>query len=55
MTRQGQAMSAMRATPPGMPRMAKGGHLTIEQMRAALLKKAAGGRVSDITLTERAL
>lgn len=57
MTRQGQAMSAMRATPPGMPRMAKGGSTTpsVEQMRAALLKKAAGGRVSDITLTERAL
>lgn len=55
MTRQGQAMSAMRATPPGMPKMAKGGHLTIEQMRAALLKKAAGGSISDIKLTERAL
>ena len=37
MTPQGQAMSAMRATPPGMPRM------------------ATGGRVSDISLTERLL
>ena len=70
MTRQGQAMSAMRATPspsplikPGMPRMKKGGKvaLTTEQMKAALKrKKAAGGefegsKVSDIGFTERPL
>ena len=70
MTRQGQAMSAMRATPPpsplikpGMPRMKKGGKvaLTTEQMKAALKrKKAAGGefepsKISDIGMTERPL
>ncbi len=48
MTRQGQAMSAMRATPPGMPRMATGGSTTpsVRQMRAALLYKADGGSVT---------
>ena len=70
MTRQGQAMSAMRATPPpsplikpGMPHMKKGGKvaLTTEQMKAALKrKKAAGGefepsKISDIGMTERPL
>ena len=65
MTPQGQAMSAMRATPPGMPvpkpgmpRMAKGGkvELTTAQMKMALRnKKATGGKISDIGMTERAL
>ena len=62
-------MSAMRATPPGMPvpkpgmpRMAKGGkvELTTAQMKMALRnKKATGGfengKISDIGMTERAL
>ena len=69
MTPQGQAMSAMRATPPampvpkpGMPRMKKGGkvELTTAQMKAALRNKKANGgfensKISDIGMTERAL
>jgi len=62
MTPQGQAMSAMRATPSAMPKMAKGGkvELTTAQMKAALRKKAAGGefessKISDIGMTERPL
>jgi hypothetical protein len=58
MTPQGQAMAAMRASPPGMPKMAKGGKvkgLSIEQMRVALLRRAEGGSINEIKLTERAL
>ena len=59
MTPQGQAMSAMRATPPAMKR-GGGVKMTTEQMRAALRnKKAAGGfegsKISDIGMTERPL
>jgi hypothetical protein len=53
MTPQGQAMAAMR---PGMPqpKMAMGG--SIEDMRRALARKAAGGTVKDyIRITERKL
>lgn len=53
MTPQGQAMAAMR---PGMPppKMAMGG--SIEDMRRALARKAAGGMVKDyIRITERRL
>jgi hypothetical protein len=57
MTPQGQAMSAMRATPPpGMapPKMAKGG--SIEAMRRVLARKATGGTVKDyVRITERPL
>lgn len=57
MTPQGQAMSAMRATPPpGMPppKMATGG--SIEAMRHALARKATGGMVKDyVRITERKL
>jgi hypothetical protein len=51
-------MAAMRASPPGMPKMAKGGKvkgLSIEQMRVALLRRAEGGSINEIKLTERAL
>ena len=53
MTPQGQAMAAMRpGTPP--PKMAMGG--SIEDMRRALARKAAGGTVKDyIRITERRL
>ena len=57
MTPQGQAMAAMRASPPpGMPppKMAGGG--SIEAMRRVLARKAAGGTVKDyIRITERKL
>lgn len=57
MTPQGQAMSAMRATPPpGMPppKMATGG--SIEAMRRILARKATGGTVKDyVRITERKL
>jgi hypothetical protein len=57
MTPQGQAMAAMKPNmPPGMPppKMAMGG--SIEGMRRALARKAAGGTVKDyIHITERKL
>ena len=57
MTPQGQAMAAMRASPPPgmpMPKMAKGG--SIEAMRRVLARKATGGTVKDyIRITERKL
>lgn len=49
LTRQGQALQAMRPNP--MPMMAKGG--TVAQMRMALLKR--GGTTRAIKLTERVL
>lgn len=52
LTRQGQAMQAMRANPTPMPRppgMATGG--SVAHMRMALLKK--GGTTHSIGLTER--
>jgi len=57
MTPQGQALAAMKPNmPPGMPppKMAGGG--SIEYMRRALARKAAGGTVKDyIRITERKL
>ena len=57
MTRQGQAMAAMKASPPpGMPppKMAGGG--SIEAMRRVLARKATGGSIKDyVRITERKL
>jgi hypothetical protein len=56
MTPQGQAMQAMRPSPTPMPRMAKGGSLSVEEMRKALAKKPARVRTThEIHIEERAL
>ena len=56
MTRQGQAMQALRPTPTPMPRMAKGGSLSVEEMRRALAKKPMQIRTThEIRMTERRL
>ena len=59
MTPQGQAMQAMRPSPTPMPRMAKGGSLSVEQMRQELQskrgKQGKQGTTHDIHMTERAL
>lgn len=55
LTAQGKALSAMQ--PVGMKQMAKGGavKLTTAQMRESLRKKAAGGSIQSIKLTEQKL
>jgi hypothetical protein len=47
MTPQGQAMQAMRPSPTPMPRMAKGGSLSVEEMRKALDKFLEGSKVKE--------
>jgi hypothetical protein len=61
MTPQGQAMQAMRPSPTPMPRMAKGGSLSVAEMRKALAKRSKQGKqgkrgtTHDIQLEERSL
>ena len=56
MTPQGQAMQAMRPSPTPMPRMAKGGSLSVEEMRRALAKKAKPRNTThSIQIEERPL
>lgn len=56
MTRQGQAMQAMRPSPTPMPKMAKGGSLSVEEMRKALAKKPTRVRTThEIHIEERPL
>jgi len=56
MTRQGQAMQALRPTPTPMPKMAKGGSLSVAEMRKALAKKPMQIRTThEIRMTERKL
>ena len=56
LTPQGQAMQALRPTPTPMPKMAKGGSLSVAEMRKALAKKAKPRNTThDIQIEERAL
>jgi len=58
MTPQGQAMQAMRPNPAAMPRMAKGGSMSMEEMRRALAKRSKQGKrgtTHDIQFEERSL
>ena len=57
LTPQGQAMSAMRATPPGMPRMAEGGSTnpSVEEMRRAIAGAAKSSGMKEPVVANKQL
>jgi hypothetical protein len=57
LTPQGQAMSAMRATPPGMPRMAGGGSTnpSVEEMRRAIAGAAKSSGMKEPVVANKQL
>jgi len=57
LTPQGQAMAAMRATPPGMPRMAGGGSInpSVEEMRRAIAGAAKSSGMKEPVVANKQL